>query len=88
VLQLAPVADPLVVAHGMTLYAWRSTLERKRALRDAEQERRQRDGYDVAGEGPVEDELDESPEEELEVPAAEGGSAYFPDSPRARSTST
>jgi hypothetical protein len=37
-LALAPVADPLLVAHGFALYGWRSALERKRAIRDAEEE--------------------------------------------------
>jgi hypothetical protein len=37
-LRLSPVADPLLVAHGFALYGWRSALERKRALRDQEEE--------------------------------------------------
>jgi hypothetical protein len=37
-LKLSPVADPLLVAHGFALYGWRSALERKRAMRDAEVE--------------------------------------------------
>jgi hypothetical protein len=37
-LRLSPVADPLLVAHGMALYGWRSALEMKRAKRDAEEE--------------------------------------------------
>jgi hypothetical protein len=35
-LRLSPVADPLLFAHGAFLYAWRSMLERKRALYDAQ----------------------------------------------------
>jgi hypothetical protein len=89
VLQLAPVADPLLVAHGMTLYAWRSTLERKRAVRDAQEELRRRDGYDVvdhdADIGQEEQPVDV---EEGLAEAPEDAASYFPDSPRARSTST
>lgn len=38
VLRLAPVADPLLVAHGFGLYGWRSALERQRAMRDMREE--------------------------------------------------
>lgn len=88
VLKLAPVADPLLVAHGFALYGWRSALERQRAIRDAQIQQRQRDGYDVVGHDPdlEQPEADtESEEPDIDV---EGGAAYFPDSPRARSTST
>ena len=51
-LRLSPIADPLLVAHGMALYGWRSALEAKRAQRDAEEERREQPGYD-AGPAPA-----------------------------------
>lgn len=38
VINLSGFADPLLVAHGLALYGWRSTLEAKRAQRDAEEE--------------------------------------------------
>jgi hypothetical protein len=70
----APIADPLLVGHGFVLYAWRSELERQRALRD----RRDApptgggDGYERAA--PVERMSDEEEAvlENLERPA------YFP----------
>ena len=34
--RLSPMADPLLVAHGVILYGWRSMLEAKRAERDRE----------------------------------------------------
>jgi hypothetical protein len=37
-LRLSPIADPALFAHGAFLYAWRSMLERKRALYDAERQ--------------------------------------------------
>ena len=48
VLKLAPVADPLLVAHGFGLYGWRSALERQRALRDMREETVEPDaGYEA-----------------------------------------
>lgn len=79
VLKLAPVADPLLVAHGFALYGWRSALERQRALRDQREQVLQRDGYDVVGQEQPDVEIDE---EEL----GQAGPAYFPDSPRSTST--
>jgi hypothetical protein len=35
-LKASTYADPFLVAYGLTLYTWRSMLERARALRDAE----------------------------------------------------
>jgi hypothetical protein len=34
IMRYAPMADPLLVAHGVVLYAWRSELERQRVLKD------------------------------------------------------
>jgi hypothetical protein len=81
-LRLSPFADPILLSYGVVLYAWRSALERQRALRDrAELE--------------PEDELEEDErEEEDELDVGEGGSSngtyrpLFPDSPRARKAST
>jgi hypothetical protein len=42
-LRASVYADPLLVTHGVALYAWRSTLQRQAALRQRAQERR--DGY-------------------------------------------
>jgi hypothetical protein len=75
-LRLSPLADPLLVAHGFALYGWRSALERKRALRDAEEQEPAGDGYervDVAE--TVESELAEEQIEE---------EPYFPESARAQ----
>jgi len=46
VVKLSPMADPLLVAHGMALYGWRSALEAKRAQRDAEEAELAGPGYD------------------------------------------
>lgn len=35
-LRASTYADPFLVAYGLTLYTWRSMLERARAMRDAE----------------------------------------------------
>jgi hypothetical protein len=88
VLRLSPYADPLLVAHGFALYGWRSTLERKRALRDAQENAERSAGYEPVessgaeamsaernGGGPAED-LDDL--EDLE-----DGALTFPESPRA-----
>lgn len=91
VLQLAPVADPLLLAHGLVLYSGRSVLERKRAIRDAELARRQRDGYDVVDVDQAQDDDEEDlggDEPQPRPSAPEDGASYFPESPRARSSST
>jgi hypothetical protein len=48
-LRLSPIADPLLFGHGAFLYAWRSMLERQRALYDKQdQEEREAPGYERA----------------------------------------
>jgi hypothetical protein len=71
-LRLSPYADPLLVAHGMALYGWRSALERARALRDRQEqaEASPRARYERAPEG--------SPEEPGEQPVDEDTETYFP----------
>lgn len=79
-LRLSPVADPLLVAHGLALYGWRSALEAKRAQRDAEALANTGPGYDT-GPGPVgaavdeDQELDDDELHELEELEHE---PYFP----------
>ncbi len=63
VLRLSPVADPLLVAHGFALYGWRSALERKRALRDAEEQAAAGDGYEPVEGSAVGEETHFDPEE-------------------------
>lgn len=64
-LKLSPIADPLLVAHGMALYGWRSALEAKRAQRDREEEIDvPRAGY---ARGPI------LPDEDLDVEPSSNG---------------
>lgn len=73
-LRLSPLADPLLVAHGFALYGWRSALERKRALRDTEEEP-VGDGYERV----------EANQETVEIDLDEPADApYFPESPKAQ----
>jgi hypothetical protein len=88
-LRLSPIADPLLLMHGLALYCWRSLLEAKRAQRDAEDAV---DGEPVATyeRGPAEPDAEIEPDEG-EHPAQgaadmNGGASYFPESPRARSS--
>lgn len=80
VARLAPIADPLLVAHGLVLYAWRSELERVRALRDREEALEKKDRYErveTPADGDVEVADEEIPEHMLAARPA------FPDSPKA-----
>jgi hypothetical protein len=76
VLRLSPMADPLLVAHGFALYGWRSALERKRALRDLQDELAAGDGYEP---------VDSAPPAESAASSAEDlrSESYFPQSPKA-----
>lgn len=74
--RLSPYGDPLLVAHGFALYGWRSALERKRAMRDAQEQAAAGDGYER-----VEDY--EEPAEDVDVDD-EGPGLAFPESPRAQ----
>jgi hypothetical protein len=87
VLRLSPYADPLLVAHGFALYGWRSTLERKRALRDAQENAERSAGYE-----PVESSSGGTQAmsaerngavEDLVLEDLEDGGLVFPESPRA-----
>jgi hypothetical protein len=68
-LRLAPVADPLLVAHGFALYGWRSALEMKRAQRDAEAEANadERPGYVTAEPAPAAATRAPSASDEVEI---------------------
>jgi hypothetical protein len=77
VLRLSPMADPLLVAHGFALYGWRSALERKRALRDLQDELAGGDGYE-----PVQQTASMEPDAGQE-PMVDNAESYFPESPKA-----
>lgn len=76
--RLSPYGDPLLVAHGFALYGWRSALERKRALRDAEKELAHGDGYERIQDSAEEEEL------VVDIDQEPGGGLAFPESPRAQ----
>jgi hypothetical protein len=75
--RLSPYGDPLLVAHGFALYGWRSALERKRAMRDAEEEAGPGDGYERV-------DVDEPIDQEQDVGVDEEPGLAFPESPRAQ----
>lgn len=86
-LRLSPYADPLLVAHGAALWAWRSVLERQRAIRDSRADELNRGpGWEQPGEEDLELEDEELGEDDYETepaapaPRAAGGT-LFPDAP-------
>lgn len=88
-LRVSPAADPLLVAHGLALYAWRSVLEAQRAKRDREPEpelagARYETGPEEAPAGETAGAPGAGEFEAMELEVAE---PYFPESPRARRSS-
>jgi hypothetical protein len=76
-LKASTYADPFLVAYGLTLYVWRSMLERARAIRDAEPEpdpAAPRASYERPAQGGPQ--ADGEPGQELEAFMAPG--ARFP----------
>ncbi len=82
-LRLSPAADPLLLAHGFALYAWRSVLEAERAKRDREAE--EDSGLPQASYQPSPGPEPPAPAGEQETAEMEAVAPYFPESPRARS---
>lgn len=78
-LRLSPLADPLLVAHGFVLYAWRSELERRRALRNAEEELERSAGYERVERTEGAPAADEPANAEM----PDDSELAFPESPRA-----
>lgn len=87
-LKLSPYADPLLVAHGMALYGWRSALERARAIKDKqlvdERETPARATYAAPDTDGFEEEIFE-PEDGALINGVDAPEAMFPSGVRPRS---
>jgi hypothetical protein len=84
--RLSPLADPLLLIHGLALYCWRSALEMTRAKRDAAEELLEGEprAHYEQGPAPAAAEPEGQEQDEPEV-APSSRPAYFPES-TARST--
>ncbi len=88
-LRASAYADPFMVAYGVTLWAWRSALERARALKDLEAAQQEQGGarYERTSSTPEEpEEPDDQTDQQMGVPGApfQTPGALFPQAVRPR----